>query len=66
MIKKNNLTMKKLQEQINTLQSTSSNKTGTGTAVKWFILTAFITYACKIPFIAKIIRILKPWYGKTS
>lgn len=64
MIKKNNLTMKKLQEQINTLQNTTSNKTST--AVKWFVLTALITYANKIPFIAKLIRILKPWYGKTT
>ena len=68
MIKKNNLTMKKLQEQINTLQSSKGGiaKSGTNGLMKWFAITAIISYANKIPFIAKWTKRLGLWYGKTS
>lgn len=66
MIKKNNLNMKKLQDQIDKLNAANKPASiSTNKILSLFALTSIIAYAHKLPGFSKLSNILKLWYGKT-
>ena len=66
-IKRNNLNMKKLQEQIDALNAINKpTQSNIGKTMSLFALTSLIAYAHKIPILSKIVNILQLWYGRTT
>lgn len=75
-IKQNNLSMKKLQAQIDAMKSNNTtNKDGGNIEIKirkgffglpLFLITTLLTNLHKIPFISRLTNVLSLWYGKTT
>jgi hypothetical protein len=74
-IKQNNLSLKALREEIEHLKASKQTNFLPDPQVKHglspkltflFIITTLITYAHKIPFVSRIIKLLSLWYGRTT
>lgn len=75
MIKKNMLTMKELQKELeaiknerNTANLGSSSKPiyKQGYSIILFLFTTLISYGHKLPMVSKLITLLSLWYGRTT
>lgn len=60
MIKKNNLSLKQLQAELEALKATKSS------VPSMFLLSTLLSYGHKLPLIGTIFTKLSLWYGKTT
>lgn len=70
-IKRNNLTLNSLQAELDLVKANNkanqqATKIQSMFSKSYLVLIMLITFANKIPIVAKITKILSLWYGKTK